>query len=114
MLPLSRPQQGRVEETDSGEWSIMPTGSVKWFNQMKGFGFIEPDAGGSDVFVHVTAVQQAGLTTLAEGQRVEFDMAPGKDGRENAANLKPLEAAADQGAPTNQDGQGTSGDNPEG
>ena len=91
----------------------MPTGSVKWFNQRKGFGFIEPDSDGNDVFVHVTAVQQAGLTTLADGQRVEFEVGPGKDGRDMATNLKPLDPAADQGAPAPQGGQEASGDAPE-
>ena len=91
----------------------MPTGNVKWFNHRKGFGFIEPDAGGSDVFIHVTAVQAAGLETLADGQRIEYEMGQGKDGREIATNLKPLDAAADQGAPPNRDGQGEPGDTPE-
>ena len=92
----------------------MPTGSVKWFNQRKGFGFIMPDEGGSDVFVHVTAVQAAGLDTLADGQRIVYELGQGKDGREIAANLKPLDAAADQDAPTNQEGQDTTGDTPDG
>ena len=92
----------------------MPTGSVKWFNQRKGFGFIEPDAGGSDVFVHITAVHAAGLDTLADGQRVEYDMGQGKDGREVATNLKPLDAAATPGEPPNQDAGGTPDDTPEG
>ncbi len=65
----------------------MPTGTVKWFNPTKGYGFIEPEDGSGDVFVHISAVQQAGLTTLNEGQRVDFDIEPGNDGKTAAANL---------------------------
>ncbi len=64
----------------------MPTGTVKWFNPAKGYGFIEPEDGSKDVFVHISAVQAAGLDTLNEGQRVEFDIESGKDGK-TAANL---------------------------
>ena len=66
----------------------MPTGTVKWFNSTKGFGFIQPDDGSKDVFVHISAVQRAGLATLAEGQKVQFDLARGKDGKMSADNLK--------------------------
>lgn len=52
----------------------MPTGTVKWFNSQKGFGFIEPDDGSKDVFVHISAVEQAGLTGLSEGQKVSFEL----------------------------------------
>ena len=65
----------------------MATGTVKWFNATKGFGFIAPDGGGKDVFVHVSAVQSAGLRTLNEGQKVSFDLATGRDGRASAENL---------------------------
>ncbi len=65
----------------------MPTGTVKWFNPVKGYGFIEPEDGSKDVFVHMNAVRSAGLDTLNEGQRVEFDIEPGKDGKTAAANL---------------------------
>ncbi len=65
----------------------MPTGTVKWFNPAKGFGFIEPEDGSKDVFVHISAVQLAGLSTLSEGQRVNFDIEPGKDGKTAASNL---------------------------
>ena len=68
----------------------MPTGTVKWFNTTKGYGFISPDDGTKDVFVHVTAVQRAGLQGLAEGQQVEFELAQGKDGRTSASNLQVL------------------------
>lgn len=69
----------------------MSTGKVKWFNAVKGFGFIEPDEGGSDVFVHITAVQEAGLKGLGEGQHIEYELLPAKNGRECAMNLKVLE-----------------------
>ncbi|MBL4619109.1 MAG: cold-shock protein [Alphaproteobacteria bacterium] len=65
----------------------MATGTVKWFNPTKGFGFIEPDDGGKDVFVHVTAVQAAGLQGLDDGQKVSFDLADER-GKTSAANLK--------------------------
>ena len=59
----------------------MQTGTVKWFNSAKGYGFITPDAGGDDCFVHVTAIQASGLKQLIEDQRVEFDMQEGRNGR---------------------------------
>ena len=65
----------------------MPTGTVKWFNPGKGFGFIVPDDGGSDVFVHVTAVEQAGLDVLQENQKVEYELVDNR-GRTAAGNLK--------------------------
>ncbi len=64
----------------------MATGTVKWFNATKGFGFIAPDGGGKDVFVHVTAVQRAGLQALSEGQRVNFDVVDDRKGKK-AENL---------------------------
>ncbi|MEL6647470.1 MAG: cold-shock protein [Pseudomonadota bacterium] len=68
----------------------MPTGTVKWFNTTKGFGFIAPDDGGKDVFVHISAVERAGLTGLADNQKVEFEMVDGRDGRQMAGDLKAL------------------------
>jgi len=65
----------------------MATGTVKWFNATKGYGFIQPDDGGKDVFVHVTAVQKSGLTGLNEGQKISFDLASDR-GKTSAANLK--------------------------
>jgi CspA family cold shock protein len=70
----------------------MATGAVKWFNPTKGFGFIAPDQGGSDVFVHVSALERAGLQNLNEGQRVSYDIATNK-GRTAAANVKLIAAA---------------------
>ncbi len=67
----------------------MATGTVKWFNAQKGYGFIQPEGGGKDVFVHITAVQAAGLRDLAENQRVTYDVVSER-GKESAANLKPV------------------------
>ena len=69
----------------------MPTGTVKWFNVSKGYGFIESDDGGEDTFVHISAVQEAGMQQLQEGQKVEFELVPGRDGREAAGSLKAVE-----------------------
>ncbi|WP_442753559.1 cold-shock protein [Methylocystis sp. JAN1] len=67
----------------------MQTGVVKWFNAQKGFGFIQPDAGGGDVFVHISAVERAGLSNLAEGQKVSYEIVVDKrSGRSSADNLK--------------------------
>lgn len=68
----------------------MPNGTVKWFNSTKGFGFIEPENGGNDVFVHISAVEQSGLTGLADNQKITFDLIEGRDGRQMAGSLKPL------------------------
>ena len=65
----------------------MATGTVKWFNPAKGFGFIEPDDGGEDAFVHISAVEQAGLSTLQEGQKVNFELQPGRNGKSSAENI---------------------------
>jgi len=68
----------------------MPQGTVKFFNDAKGFGFITPDEGGNDAFVHITALEAAGLRTLNQDQRVEYDLAPDRRGRESATNVKAL------------------------
>ena len=65
----------------------MATGTVKWFNATKGYGFIQPDGGGSDVFVHVSAVEQAGLNGLNDNQKVTFEVETGRNGREAATGL---------------------------
>jgi len=66
----------------------MAVGTVKWFNPQKGFGFIQPDNGGADVFVHISAVERAGLGTLNDGQKVSFDLEAGRQGKTSAVNLK--------------------------
>ncbi len=65
----------------------MPNGTVKWFNTTKGFGFITPDDGGTDVFVHISAVEQSGLTGLADSQKINFELSEGRDGRQMAGNI---------------------------
>jgi cold shock protein len=68
----------------------MSNGTVKWFNTQKGYGFIQAEEGGSDVFVHISAVQKAGLQTLNEGQRVAFETERGRNGKIAAINLRPM------------------------
>jgi CspA family cold shock protein len=69
---------------------LVPTGKVKWFNASKGFGFIQADDGSKDVFVHVSAVEKAGLPTLNEGQKVGYELVVGKNGKTSAENIKAL------------------------
>ena len=65
----------------------MANGTVKWFNTTKGYGFIAPESGGKDIFVHISAVERSGLTGLADNQKVTYDLATGRDGRESAENI---------------------------
>ena len=65
----------------------MSTGTVKWFNTAKGFGFIEPEDGSKDAFVHISAVERAGLASLREGQKVSYELQPGQNGKSSAENL---------------------------
>jgi CspA family cold shock protein len=71
----------------------MPIGTVKFFNDAKGYGFIQPDGGGNDAFVHMTAVEQAGMRTLRENQRLSYDLEQDRRGKMTAANLKLAEEA---------------------
>jgi CspA family cold shock protein len=67
----------------------MSTGTVKWFNAQKGFGFIQPDDGTKDVFVHISAVERAGMTGLNEGQKIQYEVQRGQQGKMSAENLQP-------------------------
>jgi cold shock protein len=67
---------------------LMPSGTVKWFNPTKGYGFIQPDDGGKDVFVHISAVERSGIGNLREGQRLNFELERGREGKTSATNLK--------------------------
>jgi len=66
----------------------MAKGTVKWFNPTKGYGFIQPQGGGKDVFVHISAVERAGLSTLNDGQQVEYELQTGRNGKASAENLR--------------------------
>jgi CspA family cold shock protein len=68
----------------------MTEGTVKFFNTTKGFGFIQPDTGGKDAFVHISAVERSGMTTLTEGQKVSYELETGRDGKQSATKLKAL------------------------
>ena len=65
----------------------MATGTVKWFNAVKGFGFIQPEDGSKDAFVHISAVERAGLSSISEGQKVSYELQPGQNGKSSAENL---------------------------
>ena len=69
----------------------MTTGTVKFFNEQKGFGFIEPEDGSKDAFVHISAVERAGMGSLSEGQKVSYDLEPGRDGKSSAENLNAVD-----------------------
>lgn len=66
----------------------MSVGTVKWFNTAKGYGFIQPEDGSKDVFVHISAVERAGMASLGEGQRIQFDLERGQQGKSSAVNLR--------------------------
>jgi cold shock protein len=84
----SRRAVGVDGEATTGELQMAMTGTVKFFNGERGYGFIKPDDGGRDVFVHITAVERAGLKSLIEGQRISFDVEPDKKGKgPKAVNL---------------------------
>ena len=80
----------RIDKDGTRKDRSMPTGTVKWFNTTKGFGFIAPDDGGKDVFVHISAVERSGLTGLADNTKIGYDLREGRDGREMASDLRLL------------------------
>ncbi len=80
-----------AESTLLLEETTMATGTVKWFNAAKGFGFIEPEDGSKDAFVHISAVERAGLSSLSEGQKVSYELQPGQKGKSSAENLSVIE-----------------------
>ena len=84
----------------------MTTGTVKWFNPAKGFGFIEPEDGSTDAFVHISAVERAGMGTLSEGQKISYYLQPGQNGKSSAENLK--EVSDDAGDDASDDEAGES------
>jgi cold shock protein len=88
-LPVTHEAGAALQYFKLETGGLVPTGKVKWFNKTKGYGFIQPDDGSKDVFVHISAVERAGIGTLAEGQSVQFEVVRGKDGKSSADSLKP-------------------------
>jgi CspA family cold shock protein len=86
------PQEFLLRRRARGDYSVreisMPTGKVKWFDQKKGYGFIVPDDGGRDLFVHITAVQKAGYSDLVQGVRVSYEIRPDREGNPTAESLR--------------------------
>jgi CspA family cold shock protein len=72
----------------------MPTGTVKFFNENKGYGFIQPETGGQDAFVHISAVERAGMRSLRQDQRISYDLQQDNRGKTSAVNLKPVDGSA--------------------
>jgi cold shock protein len=89
---LALPENAPRSNYNDGGW-IMAVGKVKWFNDAKGFGFIEPEAGGGDVFAHFSAIQMEGFRTLKQGSQVQFELVQGPKGQ-LAQNITPVETAA--------------------
>ena len=79
----------QIREEEEGD-TDMPNGTVKWFNTTKGYGFIEPEEGGKDVFVHISAVERSGMKALAENQKLSYELQDGRDGRVMATELQSL------------------------
>jgi CspA family cold shock protein len=87
-LPKSKLIRPVIRQAIGTGEQVMPSGTVKWFNPARGFGFIEPADGSKDVFVHISALEQSDLEQLLEGQKVRFDLERGQNGKLAAANLK--------------------------
>jgi CspA family cold shock protein len=87
--PAGIPIRRTMARRPATNWSsLMASGTVKWFNAQKGYGFIQPTSGGPDVFVHISAVEQAGMDGLAEGQQLSYELEQGQRGRVSAVNLR--------------------------
>jgi cold shock protein len=94
--PVLAPGLFAVPSTTAGFFAVtnrrriaaVAMGTVKWFNPTKGYGFIKPDAGGTDVFVHISAVEKAGYTSLAEGARISYELVSGRSGKSSGENLR--------------------------
>tara|TARA_B100001059_G_scaffold195072_1_gene199446 strand:+ start:479 stop:781 length:303 start_codon:yes stop_codon:yes gene_type:complete len=86
-----QPKDLGTRKANKEETRNMPNGTVKWFNTTKGYGFIAPEGGGKDVFVHISAVEKSGLTGLADNQNISFELEDGRDGRQMAGDIKLLE-----------------------
>jgi cold shock protein len=87
-LILLRAARCRAARFSASTEALMAIGTVKWFNAQKGFGFIQPDDGSKDVFVHVSAVERAGISNLAEGQKLSFELEQGQNGKTSAVNIR--------------------------
>jgi CspA family cold shock protein len=90
----------------------MPTGTVKFFNEQKGYGFIQPDEGGQDAFVHITAVERAGMRTLRENQRIGYDLEQDRRGKMAATNIRSVDEAG-ASEPAGEDASAGAGDEAE-
>jgi CspA family cold shock protein len=86
---MSDPPHGVRRPESKWSYCDMATGTVKWFNSQKGYGFIQPTNGGADVFVHISAVERAGMDGLNEGQNLSYELEQGQRGRVSAVNLRP-------------------------
>jgi CspA family cold shock protein len=84
---MTTPKLPHVAGSTTSGVTTMANGTVKWFNTTKGYGFIAPESGGKDIFVHISAVERSGLTGLADNQKVTYDLESGRDGRESAVNI---------------------------
>jgi cold shock protein len=87
-MPMVDPARERARRPISAERFTMATGTVKWFNAQKGYGFIQPDDGSNDVFVHISAVERSGIGNLNEGQKLSYELERGNQGKTSAVSLK--------------------------
>jgi CspA family cold shock protein len=83
----SRPDSAKMRSSEAARRAMVATGTVKWFNSTKGYGFIQPDGGGKDVFLHISAVERAGLSNVPEGAKIEYEIEANR-GKESAVNIR--------------------------